>query len=373
MARPRIKKNNSASLLDMAKVAESGAVQEPSVYRFPCLQIRQKKHVLYALVAKASEIYRVCRINQRDPDKDEGYQRVLSPARVRIMKEYLLKGLPLANSIVVTFESSARYNASTGTLDVDNKPDAGWVIDGQHRLAGAHEASSSGDIELSVIAFLDLPLMEQIQQFVIINREAKGVPSSLYLDLLRNLPPATTDAEAANERATDIFKELAKDEYSPLYNRIAYTTARRGQISLTNFARKVAPMLRQQGVKAKFSVYSLYEQKAIIDNYFKALRNVFPKAVEGNDAILFRTLGFGAMINALSFVFDVCVRKHAGFRVEDISSILKLVEDFEFQSWVGYGSGTEAEKRAADDFEASLSARLRPADGEDQTAARLKL
>ena len=58
------------------------------------------------------------------------------------------------------------------------------MIDGQHRLAGAHEAVALGtDLVLPVIGFLDLSIEKQVELFITINKEARGVPASLYIDL----------------------------------------------------------------------------------------------------------------------------------------------------------------------------------------------
>jgi DGQHR domain-containing protein len=109
--------------------------------------------------------------------------------------------------------------------------DVGWVIDGQHRLAGAEVASRGGtDIELPVIAFIGLSEPRQVEQFVTINREAKNVPTSLYLDLLRLLPNRKP-ADVAKERAADLATQLRRDEESPFFESIVVTTSPLGAVS----------------------------------------------------------------------------------------------------------------------------------------------
>lgn len=153
--------------------------------------------------ARASDLWKIVSINQKIEDKDEGYQRTLSASRVRRIKQYIEGGNALPTSILVSFD---RFTLSEDglTLTVPNHTGAGWVIDGQHRLAGAHEANKP--IDLPVIAFLGLDVDEQIFQFVTINKEAKGVPTSLYYDLLKHLPPEKKPAEVAKEKAADIAK-----------------------------------------------------------------------------------------------------------------------------------------------------------------------
>lgn len=245
------------------------------------------------------------------------------------------------------------FDANTNQLLLPDKKNIGWVIDGQHRLAGAEMAKT--DIDIFVLAFLNLELPEQIRQFVVVNREAKGVPTSLYIDLLKSLPNVKNDAEQAKERANDINTALRKDPDSIFYNRIVFGSPKKGQMSLTNFVRKVAPLVSQKG---KFNLYTLEEQRGIIHNYFKALENIFPAEFSEKKMSFFNTLNFGAIINVLPVVFDLSSKQYLGFRVEDASKVLKSIDDFEFSDWDQYGTGSSAEILAGADFTTRLLSRM---------------
>jgi DGQHR domain-containing protein len=151
---------------------------------FPCLKLKQGKLELVTFVAKARTINSFAAINLRDPDEKTGYQRVLSPTRVRVINKYIDAGKALPTSVLISLEEDAKLKHDTETdkwtLSIPQKKGAGWVIDGQHRLAGASE--STIDIELVVVAFIGLSVKDQVNQFVTINKEAKGVPTSLYLN-----------------------------------------------------------------------------------------------------------------------------------------------------------------------------------------------
>ena len=147
-------------------------------------------------------------INQRHEDKDIGYQRVLSHSRVKRIKNFIANGNAIPGAIIISCDNAKYKNDE---ISIPNKPNAAWIIDGQHRSAGAVEASKEGyDINLPVIAFINLDDQEQTEYFVTINKEAKGVPSSLYLDLLRQLPRQKTERETLEERIADISKELTR-------------------------------------------------------------------------------------------------------------------------------------------------------------------
>ena len=57
---------------------------------FPCLHLRQGQHELVCFIASAKVLWGLVKINERDPDKDTGYQRTLSPSRVAAQGSVIL-------------------------------------------------------------------------------------------------------------------------------------------------------------------------------------------------------------------------------------------------------------------------------------------
>jgi DGQHR domain-containing protein len=336
---------NSAKENPVEEIVEP--VRTPKTLTFDCISVTQAKYTLAVFAISAKELWKIVAINKREPDKDKGYQRVLSEGRVGAISRYVQNGNCLPTSVLVTFDEG-KLNNEKNKITIPNLAQAGWVIDGQHRLAGIH--ASEIDMEVSVVAFLGLAEKEQITQFVKINREAKNVPASLYIDLLKHLPDKT-DAELAKERCADIAAQLHKDEDSPFYGKIARLgTPKLGQISLVNFARRVTTLIARP--KGKLALYSLTFQIGLLKNYYKALAHVFPDVYNPKEgvSVLFQTLGFGATILALPTIFDICLKEHQGFRVEDLVNTFKRIDDFDFEKWAEMGTGSEAEKLAGDDL-----------------------
>ena len=318
--------------------------------KFQALEIVQGSKCFYAFTCAASVLWSFSEINQRQENKDEGYQRVLSPSRVKRLKEFILQGNAVPGAIIISCDN-AKY--TNNEIVIPKKHNAAWIIDGQHRCAGAFEASKNGrDINLAVVAFINLPEQEQAEYFVTINKEAKGVPSSLYIDLLRNLPRQKTDREHLEERIADISRELSRDEESVFFQRIVSTTSpSASQVSLTNFARRLRLVLHANtGI---LGAYTLPEQVRIVDNYFMAIKRVFPKEFQQN--IFFKTLGFGAMWRAFPLVFTLSLKQSSGFRVQDVEMVLNSVAGFDFGAWQKLGTGSAAEIQAGDDLIAELS------------------
>jgi len=295
--------------------------------------------------ASAKAIWELVEVNRRVENKDEGYQRALSASRVAAISRFIDEDNILPTSVLISFDNAKLLKNGT-LLRVPDSPKAGWVIDGQHRLAGAHEASK--DVVLPVIAFTGLSDEEQINFFVTINREQKGVPSSLYYELLKHLPGKRTDRRMVQERAADLAAALKVDEQSPFYLRIVSTTSpRQGQISLTNFVRKVSPHIKRGGRLAHFSDD---DRQKILNNLYRAVENVFPKEYKRADSIFFKTVGFGALLVALPTIMDLSLQLNHGFTVSDATSTLGRIDFFDLSGWRQRGTGTAAENAAANDL-----------------------
>jgi DGQHR domain-containing protein len=313
--------------------------------KFPCITLKQAGTNLFLFISSAKKLWSIVDINRRIENKDEGYQRALSASRVKKIAKFIGNHNILPTSVLINFDK-AEFDKKSSTLIIPNVPSAGWVIDGQHRLAGAHVSNT--DIDLPVVAFTGLPFEEQVNSFVTINREQKGVPSSLYYELLHYLPPGKSEKELVQERTADIAKELKMDERSPFYNRIVTTTSpKKGQISLANFVRKVSPLIRRQG---RLSTLSDESRLGILNNYYRSLSNIFPHEFRRHYPIFFKTMGFGALMEALPTFIDLTLQQYHGFRIADASKIFKTIENFNFDSWREMGTGGAAESSAANDI-----------------------
>jgi DGQHR domain-containing protein len=343
---------NTMSTSPVVKTKKSAKkkIKSIRVHAFP---ITQSGQTFYLFSMRASQLWDLVQINRRSEDKKEGYQRALSPSRVRNIARFIsAKGL-IPGSIIVSFDRG-EFSEASGNLVLPNRKNLGWVIDGQHRLAGAYEAKDNGvDPELPVVAFLKLKLAKQISLFVTINKEARSVPSSLYIDLLKHLPHKKTEKEITDERIADITRNLDADEESPFHQSIAFTRqAAKGEISLVNFARVLRPHLsRQAGV---LGLYTEIEQEGAINNYFRALQVAYPELFKKDPPIFFKTVGFGAVWRAFPFAFNLANTKFKSVSVASFAKVFSAIKGFNFEAWDQLGTGTAAEIQAGDDLVAEL-------------------
>lgn len=333
--------------------------------RYPCISARQGNYDIAVFTIPAKELYALVKINRREEDKRTGYQRALLPNRTNVIARFIDDGNPIPTNIVVAFDK-AKLSADQKFIEIKEVEDAGWVIDGQHRLAGASEATQ--DISVVVTGFLNLSLEDQISQFITINREAKKVPTSLYLDLLPEIKSLQkNEAELAKERAVDLANAMKVDESSPFFNRIvALKSPTKGQISLTNFVRKISPLVhRTTGI---LRGRTEREQRAMLENYYGALSDVFPRDYEETDSVFFRTIGFGGVMNTFPRIHDVTLaRTRDSFTRRDVVATLKLISDFQFSAWKKYGTGSAAEILAGKDLTDAIARAVGPVDEDSGT------
>ncbi len=324
--------------------------------RVSALKFTQSGVDICVFSMKASVLWGFLSINRRIEDKEQGYQRTLSVSRVKAVADYINSGRPITTSILISVPTG---KFSAGKLLIPQGKDVGWVIDGQHRLAGAHLAAQQGtDIPLSVVAVLGQEVDFEIEQFITVNREAKGVPTSIVYELLKHLPSRKKPSDVAAEIAAELGSALRKDTDSVFSGRVVVTTSPGpGQVSLTNFVRKVGPLVHPD--RGLLNIYTFEEQKSILENYFRALKVVFPAEWSKSKSIFFQTVGFGALFNVFDFVFkETMQRSKASFAVDDVVKIFKPVSHFEFESWASYGSGSKAEIEAGNDLRVDLQRSL---------------
>lgn len=334
----------------------------------PCLELTQHSHKLYQFNLDAKSLWNILQINERVANKDEGYQRALSNSRAEDLKKFINNKGIVSPALIVSLEN-AIYDSNINVLKIPKVENAGWVIDGQHRLRGAYLSAIQKDtpinIELPVIAFLDLNEDEQIIQFVTINKEAKGVPTSLYYDLLSRLPPKKTTADQAKEIAVEIARTLTKDSESVFYERIIFARPpKKGEISLNNFVRKISPLLTEN--KGTLGTnYSQLEKVKILNNYFSALKIVFPEQFTSKNQRFMSTLGFGAVVNNFETIFSLTRSEFGTFRMDDIVKVLTRIEDYNFSNWDQYGTGVAAENTIGADLRTVLVSRTQELTNEE--------
>jgi len=311
-----------------------------------CIPFTQNGIALFIFAINAKFIYNRFDVSRRIEDKEKGYQRSFTKTRINQIKKYIDKenGI-LPNSVLVNIDSGNYiYNTETNCLELEEEGPLGFIIDGQHRIWGSNEAET--ELILPVVATVDLKPKEQASLFVKINKSQRGVPVSLYLDLLDLTEGIIEDFDdeevPAQRRAIEIGKRMNEDEDGPLFGLIR-TTGQSGEgVALNEFVTKLKEYVDPK--KGKLLNYGFEDQFKIFKIYFKAVKGVFLEQWESSDSLILKTVGFGGLLKAFYDIFQLVSQGGKSFSTENTIALLSLISDFKFDSDNLSGGGLKAQE-----------------------------
>lgn len=316
-----------------------------------CLSIKQNDIPLYIFTLNAGEIYNNFEVSRRYDDKEKGYQRIVKDTKVKKIVSFLSgkseNAYPslLPNSILIALDDIEFENGKF-KLTIKDKDDVkGLIIDGQHRLKGAYDYDIN--FPLVVIGVSGLEPKYQARLFIKINKTQTSLPSALYLDLISTTSDedirANLDGEVitSEQKATELVKDLNRDENSSLKGLIAETGEERGKINLAQLVGIIKQYINY--TDGKFKGYSYNDQLKIFINYFNALKLIYEK--DWNEKIIFKTTILGGLLKALTSIFDVVNTTHSNFKENSIIYVLSNVQDLNLNEIADtVGGGVKAQE-----------------------------
>lgn len=182
--------------------------------------------VFYVFHVPASELYQWGLIDRMTPQNQRGIQRRLNKTKVTKIKEFLQDpSNTIATSVVVVFKDAAisfaeaRGVPGAGTVTVEWTPTrpAAVIVDGQHRVEGAHAFFNEHgqDIHLNVVGIAGADDTEGAFQFLVINNNSSKVSTSQVKALFasyqeeallrRMLDSGSTNVDEEKITALDVF------------------------------------------------------------------------------------------------------------------------------------------------------------------------
>lgn len=231
---------------------------------------------------KVIDILTLYYVAVRGRDNEDGaVQRLLSTARVKQIREYVLLGKNFFNTFIFNWTDTVNSIIySNGEITIPIVPGAAQVLDGQHRLAGLEAAveidQEVGQRTILVSFTIGLKTKAAAEIFLNINTEQKPVPKSLIYDLFGVVD---NDKEHAVNRAMDIAHELNSNETSPYYKLIKFpgNPIGVGIVDLSTFVTTLKAYLKTDGIFFNYNITDLGRQKQIFLNYFSAIKSSYDR------------------------------------------------------------------------------------------------
>lgn len=288
--------------------------------------------VFYSFVLDSDTLLEIAYASENERHK--GIQRPLSERRCKDVAKYIdSPEAVFANNIILNLPKQTKFipgskDSDYGIIKIPSKPKSAWIVDGQHRLFGFEYAKHTFNLLCS--AFIGLDIQQQAQIFITINKEQKGISTSVIYDLL----PLTKNAEFKKERAHSLVKQFNEESESPWFNDIKMLGVGKGLVSQASFAQNLTRLIEPNG--GVLASYNEHIQFAILNNYFIAFKSLFSEEWGSNKHVLTKAIGLAAMCGIFPKVHELCKKD---FTVENIMNVLDSLSGFDFSSET-HGKGT---------------------------------
>jgi len=274
----------------------------------------------------ADQIFGCSRVSRADEDNVKGYQRLLGNQRAKRIASYFDSGHIIPGAIVVSAQAQAdlRWDLERKSLSFNNIPDAFIVIDGQHRLFGAHFASIPIQLPVAILSKLDLA--SEVQYFLDINGEQRSVPRTLQIEVTKFLREQEDDEHVRIR----IFNELNSRPDSPLCNRLSPTKSVQGKLTHVPFKKAIDGVLQLPAVR-KLN----FDQKVmLLINFLSATQEILSETA-GAEKKLTNAAFFEALFGIFSSVLQQIWERHSNYKIDSFFDVLRPLERISWEMHKG--------------------------------------
>jgi len=242
-------------------------------FNIDAIKIAYSDQEYYVGVCKVNDIFDISKVSRADEDPESGFQRMLGDNRAKQISEYIKSGNLIPGALILSAQEGVirSYDKAKKKLTINPSKGALLVIDGQHRLYGAHR--SGVDVYFPICIFSNLSKEQEVQFFIDVNGFQRGVPKALRLELTKFTAEPGSDDELLNE----IFGELDENPESPLFGKMARTRSVTGKISHVAFRNGFKLVLENP----IFTAFRIEQKKRVVLNYLDAVDRVLLENFDG--------------------------------------------------------------------------------------------
>lgn len=270
----------------------------------------------------------ISRVKRTDATRLLGYQRPEVYSHIEEIRSYLETSSPMIpNGIVIAFNSSVEFRPSSskrlttdysrmGSLRIplasNGAPRAGFVVDGQQRLAAIREAHIES-FPIFVNAFITDDVRKQTEQFILVN-STKPLPKGLLYELLPSTDARLPTQLHRRRLPSQLLERLNHDDRSPLYHMVRTPTSPEGVIKDNSVLKMLSNSL-SDGALFRYRAADgggpdVDTMFALLCEFWSAVKQVFAEAWGLNTRR--SRLMHGAGIVAVGNLMDHLVAKHRG-------------------------------------------------------------
>ncbi|WP_424945728.1 DGQHR domain-containing protein [Candidatus Spongiihabitans sp.] len=281
--------------------------------------------------------------------KKTGYQRVASTVRVnRLASELNKKKVDLPTAVLLNIRDvtsddviSSDPNSNQLILDLgeDDKNNSLvlYIVDGQHRIKALEKAMEDGvtglrNFKIPFVCMIGATEEQEMEQFHVVNSNAKSVPTDLALELLKERSKNSEFMKDLIEKGkkwqieAQTAAELLAKSSSIWKDKIRFANMPKGDTTIpsASMAKSLEPLFRH--TPTFIAIKDPQKQMQIIDAYWKGIRKILEDAIDKPREY---SIQKGIGVKALHGIFPIViehVRSKGGSIYSDVA-YQEILED----------------------------------------------
>jgi DGQHR domain-containing protein len=323
---------------------------------------KQEGVQMFSGVASARKLLKVCKVDEWDPQNEDGggYQRAPERSRTGKLAKYLANSNNplLPSSILLSHRGSiATRDVGNGMLELEIAAGAIlWVVDGQHRLYGIQRAIEEdglqrlADYQLPIVIVEFKNVEEEAHQFRIINETMKKVRTDLARRLLAahiatksGKKEVQNDARLWEANAVTVLSVLTK-QGAPFESKVQPPNSRKTKdnvIRELSFVTSLKPILTTW----PYNGWAPDRVGLVLSRYWAAWKKMIPDAFENpKDYVLLKTPGAFSLHLLARDALEALRRE--GIAEPQTEDFLKILEKLEAPATADYWKSDNADGAA---------------------------
>ncbi|MFC4691716.1 DGQHR domain-containing protein [Dokdonia genika] len=292
---------------------------------YQSLKLEQNNKTFYITTLDTNVLKDIAYVLNREEDSIKGFQRILNTNRAKDIAKYMDSDNGVIPSpLILSAQPSAnlKYDEKNSKISFSNSKNSFLVLDGQHRLYGMFLSDKTHKIP--VIIFNNLKTFEEVNLFIDINTNQKGVPTTLLIDI-KNLSGKETKKE---EKQRDLFELLNKD--SVLTGLMSATKSRVGKISKNTFNQATSKIL-DSGYFSDEDINVVYKA---VKNYLEAAEVVL-LSTNSEKAKLTKSMIFRALFDIFNEVVELSFKRFSNLKLNSLVETLSPIGSLNYDNYIG--------------------------------------
>lgn len=274
-------------------------------------------------------------IAKKDINRYENLEEIQRERKISRLKEirefiYSKEYATFPNSFIISVSNDSEFDTDENKLRIPYREEEAYILDGQHRLFWFKDDESKFEILVSV--FIGLDKFHQAMIFANINWEQEKVNKSLVYSLYGFSEERTPELISYS-----IISSLNKEPTSPWVGKIKILWKWDGTLSLAPFYEKLLEEIKvgvfqsyYQQDKEQFKWFINSDSKLyfVLEDYFNAVKSLFPNEWENKEFILNKTTWFNAFFKLLVDIFNnKSYNQHPYFNQPSIDSFKQFLSN----------------------------------------------